>query len=138
MIVLQDSKVNSCVYVSLQYTDCASSRGTTKESETNPQKLLRRANVPVVSRAKCQAKYDAAPAPQGVGAIRDYNLCAGLEGGGVDSCYRDSGGPLQEVASGIVIGLVSWGQGCGRPGYPGVYARLGSVMDWIHANAWTS
>lgn len=113
-------------------------RGTTTESEKEAQKFLRKATVPIVSRAKCLAKYDAAPAPEGTGSIKEFNVCAGKEAGGVDTCYRDSGGPLVEQASGNVVGLVSWGIGCGEAKYPGVYARVGSVMDWIEANAWTS
>lgn len=42
-----------------------------------------------------------------------------------DSCSGDSGGPLilgDDPNDGAVIGIVSWGQGCGG-GPPGVYAR---------------
>lgn len=46
----------------------------------------------------------------------------------------DSGGPLVDNDSGRQIGIVSWGRGCGRPGYPTVYASVASHYDWINAN----
>lgn len=89
---------------------------------------LRAARVHVMSDASCEEAY-----PGGAdGTYRaDSMLCAGEDWGGRDACQGDSGGPL--VAGGKLVGLVSWGSGCGRAGRPGVYARVSEVMktlDW--------
>ncbi|MDQ0937754.1 S1 family peptidase [Streptomyces turgidiscabies] len=89
---------------------------------------LRASRVHVLSDALCERAYpDSAD-----GTYRaDSMLCAGEAAGGSDACQGDSGGPL--VAQGRLVGLVSWGSGCGRPGSPGVYTRLSGVvrtMGW--------
>jgi hypothetical protein len=45
----------------------------------------------------------------------------------------DSGGPLIATANGVdvQVGIVSWGIGCGREAFPGVYSRVSSAYDWI-------
>ena len=41
-----------------------------------------------------------------------------------------SGGPLL-ASDGTVIGIVSWGFGCGEPNYPGVYSKVSSATTFI-------
>lgn len=43
----------------------------------------------------------------------------------------DSGGPLQGVAEGKLIGVVSFGVGCAKKEFPGVYAMVSSARRWI-------
>lgn len=49
----------------------------------------------------------------------------------------DSGGPLvtyDKSKKPILVGVVSWGLGCGSPHFPGVYSRVSSVRKWIFKN----
>lgn len=59
------------------------------------------------------------PAPGGIIASM---ICAGQAA--KDSCSGDSGGPMV-VNEGrwTQVGIVSWGIGCGKGQYPGVYTR---------------
>ncbi|WP_407549448.1 serine protease [Streptomyces sp. Pv4-95] len=59
-------------------------------------------------------------------------LCAGEPSGGRDACQGDSGGPL--VAHGRLVGVVSWGTGCGQAGNPGVYTRASSMLPAVSAH----
>ncbi|MBV7248942.1 trypsin-like serine protease [Streptomyces sp. MW-W600-10] len=85
------------------------------------QRHLLKADVPFVSDADCSSAY-------GGDLVADEEICAGLLGtGGVDSCQGDSGGPMfrkDDSDEWVQVGIVSWGQGCARPDYPGVYAQV--------------
>ncbi|MEU6382369.1 serine protease [Streptomyces bauhiniae] len=84
---------------------------------------LRAARVHVLADDLCARAY-----PGGRNGTYDAGsmLCAGEAAGGPDACQGDSGGPL--VAGGRLIGLVSWGSGCGQAGSPGVYTRVSEVV----------
>lgn len=62
--------------------------------------------------------------------LRTGQLCAGTAIG-IDSCRGDSGGPLVEMDTGILIGIVSGGKGCGLEKTPGIYVDVAHYLDWI-------
>ncbi|MGI8460687.1 MAG: serine protease [Solirubrobacterales bacterium] len=68
------------------------------------------------------------PSRYGTGYFPQTMLCAGELAGGKDTCQGDSGGPLVALTDNGVrlIGDTSFGVGCARPNFPGVYGRLAS------------
>jgi len=100
-------------------------------------KKLLKVTVPRVSDKDCEESY-----PRGSLLKREFSsesmMCAGFLLSGVnDTCQGDSGGPLVEKRRDnksehtIQVGITSWGNGCGLPGSPGVYAKVSSAKDWI-------
>lgn len=88
--------------------------------------------VPIANHDKCKALYG--EDMNGGDRITESMFCAGFDEGGKDACYGDSGGPIRDDATGAVIGVVSWGEGCAEAEYPGVYANVGVVLDFIRRN----
>nr|XP_025044528.1 transmembrane protease serine 12 isoform X2 [Pelodiscus sinensis] len=72
------------------------------------------------------------------GMVNNNMFCAGFESGGVDSCQGDSGGPLacynQDTSKYYLIGITSFGFGCGRPKLPGIYVRVSRYRRWINSH----
>ncbi|KAF5286940.1 hypothetical protein FQR65_LT12399 [Abscondita terminalis] len=91
----------------------------TEEGGTSP--ILQKVNVNNVNRAICDSVYGGMVTPQ--------MIC--YSSIGKDCCYGDSGGAL--VSNGKQVGIVSWGIGCARPEYPGVYAYVANqeIHDYI-------
>ncbi|KFV50467.1 Transmembrane protease serine 12, partial [Tyto alba] len=69
------------------------------------------------------------------GLINNNMICAGSHSGGTDTCQGDSGGPLacyhSSTSTSYLIGIASFGTGCGRPKLPGIYVRLSQYRGWI-------
>eukprot|EP00095_Tigriopus_kingsejongensis_P006640 maker-scaffold1475_size39547-snap-gene-0.9 protein:Tk06640 transcript:maker-scaffold1475_size39547-snap-gene-0.9-mRNA-1 annotation:"trypsin-1 precursor" len=88
--------------------------------------ILRKVDVEVWSNDKCRRSYG----NQAPGGITTHMICAA--GTFRDSCSGDSGGPLFDCTDRCrQIGIVSWGIGCARPVFPGVYTRVTELMPWI-------
>ena len=108
------------------YTATIIGTGVTYEGATSSPQTLRKVSVPIVSNNVCKSSYGSAN-------ITANMLCAGLSSGGKDSCQGDSGGPLWVYFDGkkAQAGIVSWGEGCARPNYYGVYSRTSALIDFI-------
>jgi trypsin len=98
--------------------------GATAEGEGSSGLLLE-ATLDYVSYDDCQMSY----ARVGVGVDQETEFCTGSTEH-KDSCQGDSGGPVLD-ANGVMVGAISWGVGCARPGLYGVNARVSAVADWI-------
>ncbi|CAH2083327.1 unnamed protein product [Euphydryas editha] len=99
--------------------------GLTTENGSTSDTLLA-VQVPTMSNDECRKAYN---------TLTPRQFCAGVPEGGKDSCQGDSGGPAVATDSGVQVGIVSFGEGCARPGYPGVYIEVAKVRSWIETNA---
>lgn len=87
---------------------------------------LQEIEINIIGRKECSStsyKYGS--------TITSTMICA--YGDGIDACQADSGGPL--VANNKLVGIVSWGNGCAKRGYPGVYTDVAEVKEWIEKAA---
>lgn len=96
--------------------------GFGKESELSEQQSesLKQVEVPIIESSTCRQLYS----PDEISADM---LCAG--DGSADGCQGDAGSPL--VHNGQLVGILSFGRGCGRKGYPSVYTSIPHVYSWI-------
>nr|XP_032517336.1 serine protease persephone-like isoform X3 [Danaus plexippus plexippus] len=118
--------------------------GTTSSSRLTRSTTLMKADVTVVSRSECNKSFINWPKlPRG---IIDGQICAGDTRS--DTCYGDSGGPMQYPndydGQYRLVGVTSFGRGCGTA-MPGVYTRVAYYINWIEnivwpagLNTWTS
>nr|Q9I8X2.1 RecName: Full=Thrombin-like enzyme acutobin; Short=SVTLE; AltName: Full=Fibrinogen-clotting enzyme; AltName: Full=Snake venom serine protease; Short=SVSP; Flags: Precursor [Deinagkistrodon acutus]AAF76377.1 thrombin-like protein acutobin precursor [Deinagkistrodon acutus] len=82
-------------------------------------------NINLVNNAECRRAYPRLPATS-------RTLCAGVMQGGIDSCNRDSGGPL--ICDGQFQGVVNWGGNpCAQPNMPALYTKVYDYNDWIRS-----
>ncbi len=102
---------------------------------------LQATQLPLVASSTCGTTYAGSLSSQ---PITPRMLCAGLPGGGRDSCFGDSGGPLvvdrgdpaAPPSDYVLAGLVSFGEGCAQPESPGVYASIAdpAIAAFLNSN----
>nr|XP_020035499.1 transmembrane protease serine 12 [Castor canadensis] len=112
-----------------QNTKCfVSGWGRTKE-EGGGTSILQEAEVRYISRKFCNSESSYA------GVIPNTSFCAGDEDGAFDTCRGDSGGPLMcylpEYKRFFLMGITSYGHGCGRRHFPGIYSGPSFFQKWL-------
>ena len=89
---------------------------------------LQKVEVPLATTAACLVGYP--------NQLTDRMICAGYPTGKKDACFGDSGGPLlvkdANTGANVLVGVVSWGEGCARPNKLGVYSKVNVVTEWIN------
>ncbi|KAM7314148.1 putative secreted salivary gland peptide [Ixodes scapularis] len=94
--------------------------------ERNSDRLLED-YVDIWAEAECLEVYRRFPLD------KETQMCAGDYRTGADPCRVTAGGSLLSFFGDrfYVLGLVSAGYRCGTAGYPGIYTRISSHLDWI-------
>merc|ERR1712227_1022056 len=131
-VVFNNNVVPACLPTDTRdytgYSAYVSGWGTTSEGGSTSN-VLREVEQIILSNTDpiCVTGSQDSPVP-------NSKMCAYKQG--TDSCQGDSGGPLvvQEDGRWTVVGVVSYGIGCARTGYSGVYARVTNYMNWIQSN----
>ncbi|XP_069704811.1 trypsin eta-like [Periplaneta americana] len=86
--------------------------------------VLQQVSLSVLNTDKCKKILQ----DRGFGIYNhDGQMCT-LEDG-KDVCQGDSGGPF--AVDGKLVGVVSWGEGCGRQEMPGVYPAIPYFHRWV-------
>ena len=87
--------------------------------------------VPAITNVDCDQAYN------NIGYIDNSMICSNSsdEKG---TCNGDEGGPyicnINSTGQAVLVGVISWSNGCADPKFPGVYARVTHVLDWIKKN----
>ncbi|XP_059081748.1 transmembrane protease serine 9-like [Tigriopus californicus] len=102
--------------------------GTLEYGVSSRPRKLQKATVDIENQADCVSIYN------GINPITNQMMCA--RSAGVDTCQGDSGGPLTVPVNGryTLVGVASFGVKCADPEFPGVYAKVSSVLPWIKEN----
>ncbi|XP_072564805.1 tissue-type plasminogen activator [Paramormyrops kingsleyae] len=111
-----------------EWTECEiSGYGKDKEFDAEYSNQVKRGHVRLWPDSQClPEKLSNRPVTQNM-------ICAGDTRGLDDACKGDSGGPLVCPKDGrlTLLGIVSWGDGCGKKDVPGVYTRVTRYVSWI-------
>lgn len=98
-----------------------------RHGRINLPRELQRGDLERYSDARCNELYGRMFNPA-------VHLCAGRPDGSVDACDGDSGGPLVATPADrppLLVGIVSFGQGCGEPDFPTIYTKVARYATWL-------
>ncbi|KAM5264893.1 tissue-type plasminogen activator isoform 2-T2 [Ctenodactylus gundi] len=119
------------------WTECELS-GYGKHEEASPfySERLKEGHVRLYPSSRCTSQYLSNR------TVTNNMLCAGdTRSGGTqanlhDACQGDSGGPLvcMKDKRMTLVGIISWGLGCGQKDVPGVYTKVTNYLKWIQDN----
>jgi len=134
-------KMNAPVDTSIYLPVCMPPHGANYEGKTawvtgwgtlseggSQSSILQELELPIVDDQTCYAAMTGAKEQ----TFPDEQVCTGGEAG-KDGCRGDSGGPLVYDRDDVfeLIGVVSWGRGCARPGRYGIYSEVDYYLPWI-------
>ncbi|GAA6222814.1 transmembrane protease serine 11D-like [Lates japonicus] len=115
--------------LNLNFSHCFISGWGSTYYKGRPMNRLQEAEVELIDRRRCNLITWYA------GLVTENMICAGVESGAADACQGDSGGPLQCYSENeerfYVVGVASFGEECGLPHRPGVYARTSRFAGWL-------
>ncbi|KAF1791824.1 Peptidase S1, PA clan [Phytophthora cactorum] len=97
---------------------------TTGEGPRTRTHELQRADVQLMSNEECSK----------VTSVDDTRVCSHPIGN-QNSCIGGYGGPLivERPEGDVLVGMISWGDDCRKPGYPSYYSRIPVGHDWIES-----
>ncbi|XP_031629232.1 serine protease persephone-like [Contarinia nasturtii] len=118
--------------------------GTTSAERNVQSDTLLKTNLITMTLSECNStmmEWNRVPnLPPYRNGLIEGQYCAHDPKGKNDSCYGDSGGPLQyfpnnKTSVATVVGIVSFGQSCGIL-LPSIYTRVAYYLDWIEGIVW--
>lgn len=109
--------------------------GSTDGTRENHSNVLKKAKLTIRDFSTCSAQHSRYTLTSNMFCALGGNRATNVR----DACNGDSGGPfiVESEERSYVVGIVSWGVGCGDINRPGVYTRVSRFRSWIlqHINA---
>ncbi|CAF4733880.1 unnamed protein product [Rotaria sp. Silwood1] len=103
--------------------------GKTSKNDTVPSDSLQQVTIQTLSSTSTECQQAGLVNPS-------VQFCAGVIGGGKDTCIGDNGGPLMVFVnnSWVLVGITESLLGCGDAGLSGLYTRVSYFISFINSS----